>query len=210
MGNMLYKTDAKGNVSGFQGIDNDAAFGTNTDAVSAEDSTRKDARVFDMVTGEMLVPYMDKQLADRIEVLDAKMVRYVLSDLLKEAEVDAVVKRLEVMKKGIKKVKEEHPERLLQKEEAWKKDTVGEELIEAYHSERKQANFNMEGARELFKDDPDMVAALELSETNLSEYNKKYTKEEKQKVIEAKRKVNVYLNKKHWANQNYYGRFMDE
>ena len=117
-GNMLYKIE-NGKISGIQGIDNDASFGTNTDAVSGKDGERKDAKVIDDQTGEMAIPYMDDELAVRIEELKGEVVRYVLKDLLKGAEIDATIFRLNVMKKGIKKARIDHPERFLKGEDAW-------------------------------------------------------------------------------------------
>ena len=112
-GNMMYKVDTEGNITGVQGIDNDASFGLNTDPKN------RGASVFDSSNEEMLIPYMDAGLANRIIQLDGRMLRYVLIDLLKEDEINMAIKRLEGLQKGIKNVREKEANRFLEKDEDW-------------------------------------------------------------------------------------------
>ena len=112
-GNMMYKVDTEGNITGVQGIDNDASFGLHTDP------KKRGANVFDSSNEEMLIPYMDAGLANRIIQLDGKMLRYVLIDLLKEDEINMAIKRLEGLQKGIKNVREKEANRFLEKDEDW-------------------------------------------------------------------------------------------
>ena len=124
--NMMYKVD-NGKITGIQGIDNDGAFGLNIDASSVSKGG-KDARIFDVNGEEMFIPYMDAHLADRIMQLDGKMLRYALMDLLKEEEINAAIKRLEIMQKGIKNIREKEAFRFLENEEDWTVHKSAEEL----------------------------------------------------------------------------------
>ncbi|MDD7177600.1 MAG: hypothetical protein SPG09_06595, partial [Lachnospiraceae bacterium] len=219
--NILYKADKEGIVYGIQGIDNDASFGTNEDAVSGETWGRKDAKVFDKDTGEMTIPYMDRQLADRIMALDPEMVRYVLRDLLKEAEIDAAVKRLKVMQDHIPKALEKHKERFLEKEDDWKKDTIGEELLASFQSERKLAQYSKNKFEDILKIHPEitevlgidseMQDALKQWDSDRSGFYKTYKDEAEKKAEKVKNlieKITIYLMNKHGGNRNYYGRFV--
>ena len=233
-GNMLYKTDGKGKVSGIQGIDNDAAFGTNTDAVSAKDGERKDARVFDAETNEMEIPYMDDELATRIEKLDSDVVKYVLRDLLKEAEIDAAIRRLEVMKAGIQKARKDYPERFLKGEESWtlikkaeeqpkeNQPSVQQDLINQYKyvmfqsnmDARKNSQLVVQTASEMFEDDPETVEAICLLEMDPEAFKEAYTEDE-QKQYERDRETvrnvcKVKLKKHYYGSMNYFGRIMSE
>lgn len=136
-GNIMFRTDHEtGLVSGIQGIDNDAAFGTGVDAASAKARSRKDARVFDPKSLEMVIPFMDAKLARRIEELDEQMLKYVLYDLLTEAEVKAALQRLKLLKDGIRKAKEEQREgRFLENEEDWMAVNAGQKMIDQYTAE---------------------------------------------------------------------------
>ena len=206
--NMFYKTDDEGNVTGVQGIDNDGSFGTNTDAVSSQYGQRKDARLFDVETGDMIIPYMDKQLADRIEALDSQMVRYVLSDLLKKEEIDAAIRRLEVTKKGIKKAKEKHSDRFLEKKDDWTMEGVGENLLNNYNQELNDSFYQRKTVKELYKDDPKMAQGIILLNEHGSIFKKLYSEERQKEIKEEREKFKEYLRWKHWANLNYFGRLM--
>ena len=119
--NMMYKVDEDGNIIGVQGIDNDGAFGLTSGPVA------RSAGIFDTSGEEMMIPYMDAGLADRIIQLDGKMLRYVLIDLLKEEEIDMAIKRLEGLQKGIKNVREKEAFRFLEKDDDWTlHDNAGE------------------------------------------------------------------------------------
>ena len=120
--NMMYKVDEDGNIIGVQGIDNDGAFGLTSGPVA------RGAGVFDTSGEEMMIPYMDAGLADRIIQLDGKMLRYVLIDLLKEEEIDMAIKRLEGLQKGIKNVREKEAFRFLEKDDDWTLHDNAEEL----------------------------------------------------------------------------------
>ena len=220
-GNVLYQTNQDGEVTGMQGIDNDASFGTNTDAVAATvDLNRKDRRVFDARTGEMLVPYMDKQLADRIEAIDSSMIKYILSDLLREAEVNAAIRRFEVMKKGVTEAKRQHPERFLEHVEDWKMETVGEEIFADYEAKNQKMVDMMAGASEYFEDDPngdvaeykrlfeDPVNDFIMRYTDPQKFKSKYKGEGDREMKQLFSKINRYLGQKYGSAMNYFGSFM--
>lgn len=234
--NMLYKTDNQGRVSGIQAIDNDAAFGMNEDAVSSSkaNSDRKDARVFDL-SGEMIIPYMDAELAERIENLDEAVVRYVLSDLLKKEEIDKTIFRLNVMKKGIQQAKVEHEERFLKKEEDWtlmernqaqtksdqNKKSVEEVLMESYEKILEQTGSDasnnkdliLKTAREMFKkEEPEKLKLIEEFKKDPVKFNNEHDTDTKNKVRSVLNDVSYRnlekLMQKYWGNRNYFGRIM--
>ena len=216
--NILYKT-VQGKISGLQGIDNDGAFGTNIDAASSQSiNKRSDARVFHVETGEMIIPYMDKELADRIEALDSQMVRYVLSDLLKEAEINATIRRLEVLQRGIQKAKVEQKDRFLEKED-WSKDEVGQNILNSYQEEKQKLSLrmrndprsktaNMQVIREALPNNPDMVEAVRVFIEDKKTFND-YSEKKQNAVRAAMKEMELFLYKKYRANWNYYGRLMD-
>lgn len=124
----------------------------------------KDARVFDAESGEMVVHYMDDELAQRIENLNSDMVRYVLVDLLKEEEIKAFIQRLDKMKEGIQKARKEHPERFLKSEDEW----MSSHMIKST-------------AGEMFKDDPETLEAILLYEDDRAKFEETYQDKADQK-----------------------------
>lgn len=209
--NMLYQMDDGGNVTGIQGIDNDAAFGTNTDAVSALKgyANRSDTRLFDAETYEMMIPFMDKKLADRIEAVEPQMVRYILNDLLKQEEIDAAVKRLEIMQKGIAKAKAETPKVFLEKEEDWDMN-VKKAFIDSYKHGIDITTANNAGdtmaVKEYFKNDPVWAQAMDDYINKPVEFNKNHSKEEIAKARMDLKKAQDYVYKKYMGNRHYLGR----
>ena len=124
VGNMMYKVDGDGNVTGIQGIDNDGSFGLQTE------TTGKGGIVFDTSGEEMIIPYMDAHLADRIMELDGDTLRYALMDLIREEEIDAAIKRLQIMQKGIENIRQKEAFRFLENEEAWTLNEDADEIRE--------------------------------------------------------------------------------
>lgn len=218
--NMLYQRDELGNVTGIQGIDNDAAFGTNTEAVSAVYgyNNRSDGNVFDAETYEMIIPFMDKNLADRIEAVDPQVVRYILSDLLKEKEVDAAVRRLEIMQKGIKKAKAETPERFLEKKEDWDMENVGQAFFEKDKIIKDDLKFfrttspkvMKKAAEECYENEPDKIKLIEEYEDSPRQFENKHSKEDVEKVMEYEEEALDFVNKKYGGgNRSYLGKILN-
>lgn len=216
-GNMLYKTNAAGQISGIQGIDNDASFGTNIDTASAIHQGRKDYRIFDPNNGEMVIPYMDKALADRIEKLDSSVVRYVLRDLLKEAEIEAAVQRLENMKAGIIRAKKVSPERFLENEAQWTPQVaqqmanIQKNRLEESQKTVYKLDFTLKVIKEYFHGQ--LADDLELYMTNVGAFNKKKYPAERVKEVEAaKAQLKLLLvrldNAQNGSKQNYFGRYI--
>ncbi len=107
-GNFFVSRNAEGELDKVQGIDNDAAFGTNLYAASGKAGEKNDRGIYSMPdengeTSGLLIPYMDKKLAETIRALDPDMLRFALKDLLKDEEIEAAVKRLELTKSAIEK-----------------------------------------------------------------------------------------------------------
>ena len=122
MNNIFISTN-NGELSALQGIDNDAAFGLNEQVSSSKTPLRHDRAIYDMNTGEMTLPYMDKNLADRILALEPDMIRFALQDLLKNEEIEAAIKRLEHIKTAIRKTQDTQSERFLE-DDQWNDDTA--------------------------------------------------------------------------------------
>ncbi len=195
--NMMYQADESGKLTGLQGIDNDAAFGTNLDVTVLKDHNRSDRRVFDPSTGELTLPYMDKNLAMRIRELDPKAVRFALAGLLTEAEVEAAVKRLEMTKASVTKGLEETPEKFLEDEE-WNDDTALDLIESDYQAQRR-----------------DMRSYMDEFSPIIEEEKKKYLKEhpdDKEGANKFERtlisKYNVESIDKYYSRGNYFGRGM--
>lgn len=130
-GNYFISQNEKGELSGIQGIDNDASFGTDEAPSLAKNKGGKQRAIFDIKTGKMTLPYMDKNLAERIKQLDPDMLRFALKDLLKNEEIEAAVKRLEHTKKAIETTQQEEPERFLE-DNQWNDDTAQEMITNAW------------------------------------------------------------------------------
>lgn len=236
-GNMMYITEKRTTenkdeeevVTGIQGIDNDGAFGTNTDVVSWNRKNRKDLRVVDPKTLEMTIPYMDDHLATRILELDRGVVSYVLKDLLTEEEIEATCKRLDILKAGIKKTRDEHKERFLNEEKDWtlqesvkdlKADTVEGALFQSYNDyddkfrvlNRNVSSLIKQKAREVYKHDQKTVKAIELYEDNRRQFFQEYPGKKGDKYIDARDKVYAIVDKETrletMAKRNYFGRIM--
>ena len=233
--NMLYKTDDQGTVIGVQGIDNDGAFGTNTDVASAKNPYRKDLRVFDPETLEMIIPFMDDGLATRIEQLDSATIRYVLKDLLTDEEIEATGKRLDLLQKGIKKARDEHSDRFLKEEKDWtvginnqdpnkekdpNKKTVEEKMLDSYDdnfaNSDPDSDVNKERikkmAAEKFKDDPKIVSGINLFYDDENKFFEKYSSEEIREIMRERLKLREIIRDEgkvtYRNNRNYFGRIM--
>ena len=135
-GNYFVSTNGVGELAGVQGIDNDGAFGLNEEVSSSKDASRSDRAIYDMDTGEMTLPYMDENLAERILQLEPDMFRFALQDLLKHEEIEAVIKRLDRTKAAIRKTKQTQPNRLL-KDNEWNDDTAQDLINQAWDMEGK-------------------------------------------------------------------------
>jgi len=141
--NMMYKFDEEsGTLTGLQAFDNDASFGLNLDVVHAAYENRHDRRVYNEA-GDMVLPYMDAALAERIEALSPEMVRYALKDLLRESEIEAAVARLQKMQGAIARARENTPEKLLQ-DDQWNRQTAQAVLDQhlALYNESKDYEFD--------------------------------------------------------------------
>ncbi len=227
--NMLYKTDDQGTVIGVQGIDNDGAFGTNTDVASAKNPYRKDLRVFDPETLEMIIPFMDDGLATRIEQLDSATIRYVLKDLLTDEEIEATGKRLDLLQKGIKKARDEHSDRFLKEEKDWtvginnqdpNKKTVEEGMLDSYDDNLANSDPDSDVGKERwkkmitekFKDDPEFLEGMLLYFDDFERYLKDYSDEQRKKMGDERTKLRQIIIDEgkvtYRNNRNYFGRIM--
>lgn len=92
-------------ITGVSAFDNDAAFGMNLDVSTVKHQLKHDRRVYDPKTGDLVIPYMDAALAERILNLRPAVLGFALNGLLTDAEINMTIKRLQMMQNAIKKAK---------------------------------------------------------------------------------------------------------
>lgn len=193
-------------ITGIMGIDNDGAFGTITDASSATDPEKHDRRVYDPKTGEMTLPYMDKNLANRIRELSPEAVRFALKGLITEDEIGAALKRLELMKNAIEKT----PEERFLEDHQWNDETAQELFRQNWESYgelfEEQERYVVRGLGEILKKETGVdIAAIPKEER---------TPEQQEKYLAASRAHRTRLNKEFRVKErganlrNYFGRVM--
>lgn len=123
MGNVMFQQDAHGKLAHITGIDNDASFGFNEDVATKRLVERKDKRVYqispDKSSAELVLPRMDKQLADRVLALTPQAIKLMLTGLLKKEEIDASIKRLIYMQQAIRKALTDKPETFVDNDSGW-------------------------------------------------------------------------------------------
>ena len=93
-------------VEDIKGIDNDASFGN----LTYKDVVKKGfgdlhALVSIESDGKLTAPYMDEELANSILKLDAKIIDYTMCDILSKNERNALIDRIEGLKKLINKTR---------------------------------------------------------------------------------------------------------
>ncbi len=122
--NFIILQNEEGEMTGVQGIDNDASFGLNEDNSFVRDKGRHNRSVVNRETGTLAMPFIDNEAAQRIESLDGSVFEYILKDLLTDDEIKACITRFEKIKQAIKKTRSEEPERFLKNENDWNDDTA--------------------------------------------------------------------------------------
>ena len=130
-GNYYVKMDGN-NMVGLTGIDNDLSFG---DAVSRQKTKNKfnifgnHGRLVADANDEMYIPHMSRSLALNIALLDENMAKYVLSDLIGKADVEAFCKRLKILKKVcITELQKESENSRLVDDDGWNEKTLNDFL----------------------------------------------------------------------------------
>ena len=125
-GNYFVERTASGQFGAVHGIDNEMAFGLDTFAhvlYSSSEPNRMGNFGFNFFNsqGEIQLPYMDKQLADRIMALKREDLYLLLGDVLEEPYLDALWTRVWQAQEGIARDREEDPtgHRYLEREEQW-------------------------------------------------------------------------------------------
>lgn len=113
--NFFVVLDNSGNVVSLSGIDNDMAFGTGVTI---------DERIQEYPG---LSRYVDRELAEKIINLDPGLLRLALMDLLSPEELDAIVKRLELLKVHLKELQSK---KLLLEPDQWNEAVAKELLVE--------------------------------------------------------------------------------
>ena len=109
-GNYMIKKDEHGRYAHVVGIDNDKSFGTGIDHAELVERTgmignMEKMRLVVDKNNNLIIPYMDKQLAKNIVALSADEVRFALKDLLEPQYIENTVQRLQKVQAGIKNEK---------------------------------------------------------------------------------------------------------
>lgn len=131
-GNFLVSQGEDGELTGLQGIDNDAAFGLDDDFSLKE--SRKNRTVINNETGLLHMPFIDDGIARRIEAIDGSAIEYILKDLLTKEEIKAAVVRFNKIKQAIKNTRKADPSRFLENENSWNDDTAQEMINQNWKS----------------------------------------------------------------------------
>lgn len=131
-GNFLVTQNEQGELSDLQGIDNDGAFGLNESGAFLS-GMGNNRNAYNIETGEMELPFLDRAFAERINAVDPEMIKYALKDLLTEKEIGAVITRLEDVKKAISTMDES---RLL-RDEDWNDDTAQTLIDQAWKANQR-------------------------------------------------------------------------
>lgn len=133
-GNFTIQEKQNGDVTeltGVTGIDNDFAFGN----VKLKDDNTFGSHGVSPVnaSGELIIPHMDKNLADKIMSLDKDKLKFILIDLIEKENIDAACKRLEILQKAIHHAQKEKSEIFLKDNEwddklgaFWNSDATGD------------------------------------------------------------------------------------
>lgn len=129
--NYMVEQNAKRELGGVQGIDNDFSFSHTVYFGNASGGFAHGRSVFHgKITeengdeAELSLPYMDKALAERILTVKETDVRMILADVLEQGAVDAFCKRLKIMQGAIQREKKKEreqntPTRFLSDDKEW-------------------------------------------------------------------------------------------
>lgn len=112
--NYYIQTSPTGQVLGIVGIDNDFSLGTNTDVEGDNQELPGISR------------YVDKELAEAILNVDVEMLKALMSDLLSEQEINAMIERLRKLQAFLKPLQEKDE---LLKPEQWT-EAIAKNLME--------------------------------------------------------------------------------
>ena len=127
--NYLIQQDPKSRVlTGVQGINNDVAFGLREQF--PKEKSQQGRQVYDDKFN-LVIPYMDKNLADSIKNVDEAQVIFLLKDLLKENEIAYTISRLWHIKQAIARLSDAEKENRLIDDEGWSKGDVQRRMMSA-------------------------------------------------------------------------------
>ena len=109
-GNYMVQKDEQGRYAHVVGIDNDKSFGTGVDHAKFLEQTgalgEDKMRLVVDTKDNLVIPYMDKKLAQNIVNLSSDEIRFALKDLLADQYIENTVQRFKKVKTAIEK--EEH------------------------------------------------------------------------------------------------------
>ena len=130
--NVFVQTDAEGRMGKVQGIDNDLSFGT-LDATGDERGMmgNEGMSILDK-EGNMALPHMNAQLADRILAVRENDLRLTMADVLESKAIDALCKRVSAVQKAIREdqAKNPHSGRYLKNTADWNEQVLDDMVKE--------------------------------------------------------------------------------
>ena len=136
-----------GKLGRVQGIDNDLSFTSETLDWEAGQTNRvghHGKNILDQ-DGNLMVPYMDKALADRLTALDESVLRDVMADVLEPRAIDALCIRFTKIKRAVQKDQEKNSGRYLERDEDWGRqevfDTLRNHIVEDDRGEKDAGNY---------------------------------------------------------------------
>lgn len=202
-GNFMIQVEGGDTITGIKGIDNDASFGNNVDVVLMDRNgkERHDRRVYDIENGKMALPYMDKNLAERILVLEPDVIRFALKGLISDREIESAIIRLNMMKKAIATTKNKQPERFLE-EDQWNEETAQTMIKQEWK------------ARSLMRGYQDTIFAMQKKiHPEISKIKPENRTEEQREIwnntaLKIQRELKHNMYSEYASNSNYFGRFM--
>lgn len=120
--------DSSGMYAHIHGIDNDFSFSTGTklemDCGWYSAYGNKMRSVVRPDKNELVIPYMDKQLAISIKYFSSDMVRFALKDLLSEGYIKQTITRIENVKEAIENEKGGFDSPRFKKDSEWNDKTA--------------------------------------------------------------------------------------
>ena len=151
VGNYFINQDANGNTTGVMGIDNDFSFGRFAADRQAEIARQKQAgqkanrnsgtHNRDVIQhGKIVLPHIDKQLAQNIIQLDDTVVQYALADLITPEEIKWTLIRLHELQDAFKKeMADPNSKVFLEKDSDWNESTHKELMAAGSWNRRAEA-----------------------------------------------------------------------
>lgn len=135
LGNYFIQQDENGMLNSITGIDNDLSFGNAQANEWGEIGMQGRTPVNQ--EGELILPHMDKGLAQNILALTKEQLTFLLADLLEPKAIEYACQRLETLKVAIKKEMQKKDSKVfLEKTEDWNENTLNDFMNDTTMNEK--------------------------------------------------------------------------